>query len=164
MSSKKKIDVSCPNCQHTQSVIIWEALNSTLSPESKQQLVDNQINLLKCENCKTETHLEIDLLYHDMQKEFCAVYISFASLDENSLVFRFNQRGELREFTDNRNDRESYDYMNHPQIVFDMSELVRYVKFRDKLFDDYAKADASDKPIYFGRSNDRPSKIGKIKF
>jgi hypothetical protein len=53
--------------------------------------------------------------------------------------------------------------MNHPQIVFDMSELIRYVKFRDKLFDDYDKANKSDTPIYFGKSSRPPGQIGKIK-
>lgn len=151
MSSKKKIDASCPNCQHSQSVIIWESMNVTISSQSKQDLFENKINVLRCENCETETQLEIDLLYHDMRKKFCAVYVSSTSLYENILVFRFNRRGELREFTKSSNDKETYDYMNHPQIVFDMSELIRYVKFRDKLFDDYVKADASDTPIYFGK-------------
>lgn len=136
MSSKKKVDISCPKCQHTQSVIIWQSLNVTLDPESKQDLFDNQINLLKCENCETESHLEMNLLYHDMKKMFCVTYISFTSLFEGILIPTFNKRGELREFVSNDNDKE-YDYMNHPHLVFDMNELVRYVKFRDKLFDDY---------------------------
>lgn len=149
MSSKKKVDISCPKCQHTQSVIIWQSLNVTLDPESKQDLFDNQINLLKCENCKTETPIEIDLLYHDMQKQFCALYTPFSSLQANSLIFNFNERGELQDFKNSGNEAKRYNYMNHPQIIFDMSELIRYVKFRDKLFEDYAEAATSDKPIYF---------------
>lgn len=125
-------------------MIVWTSLNATLSGEAKQDLLEKRINLLNCQHCSAETQIQLKMLYHDMKIGFCAMYVPFSTIIDESLVFDFNRHGELDsgEDSENETDKEKpYDYMEHIHLVFDMDELVRYVLFRDKLFEDYGATD-----------------------
>jgi hypothetical protein len=73
-----------------------------------------------------------------MEKEFCVQYMPIENIiEEESLNFEFNRYGELQNDSNEEEKDGSYNYMNHIHLVFDMEELLRYVLFRDKLFEDY---------------------------
>lgn len=139
MSKKNKVRISCPNCSEEQSIIIWESLNATLDPEAKQDLFERRVNLFICIECDFELQLSAELLYHDMEKEFCVLYYPFEGIERAGLFSKFNKRGGLlgrsRGFVEE--EGKAYDYMKDIHVVFDMDELIRYVTFRDKLSDSY---------------------------
>ncbi len=80
MSNKKRVEVTCPKCSEEQSVIVWTSLNVTLNPEAKQDLLEKRINLLECEKCGTNTQIQLQMLYHDMEKEFCVILVPFSTI------------------------------------------------------------------------------------
>lgn len=136
MSKKSLIEMNCPNCQIKQNVVIWQSLNVTLEPDAQKKLFNNEINVLNCENCETKTPVPVTLLYHDMEKQFCVMYVPFTNILEDNLRFRFNEKGLPRS---SKRERDLDNYLYHPQLVFDLNELNRYIKFREKLFSDYQK-------------------------
>jgi len=138
MSSKNKVEVACSQCSEEQSVIVWSSLNVTLNPKAQEDLFSRKINIFQCKECGSEIKVLTRLLYHDMEQKFCVQYIPIESvIKEESLIFEFNQYGELQNDSNEEEKDKSYDYMNHIHLVFDMEELLRYVLFRDKLFEDY---------------------------
>jgi len=148
MSNKKRVEVTCPKCSEEQSVIVWTSLNVTLNPEAKQDLLEKRINLLECEKCGTNTQIQLQMMYHDMEKEFCVILVPFSTIIDANLAFEFNKRGELGSDNDSENEKninKPYDYMLHIHPIFDMDELVRYILFRDKLFEDYKESQITAK-------------------
>ena len=146
MASLKRKKVTCPKCSGKQEITVWESMNVTLAPDAKQDLFENKINLLECRKCGTETQIHTNMLYHDMEKEFCVMYLPFSMLDEGNFTSVFNRHGELGPRDDNETTEERpYNYMNHIHPVLDMEELKRYILFRDKLFEDYKELEVIDK-------------------
>ena len=93
-------------------------------------MFDGQINLFRCPDCDFEGHIDVDLLYHDMQKELVVQYYPFASVDTPGLLRSFTPEGEWRTPLESRGPR----YIRRPpHVVFDMYELMRYIIFRDRL-------------------------------
>jgi hypothetical protein len=117
--------VTCPDCGHSQTERVWHSINVTLSPDLKQRLFDDKINVFYCEQCESVYPIGIDLLYHDMDKKI-QIYEQYSDLDmqkelakiEAQLPFttepyRYRRivksRNELKEkiliFDDNLDDR-----------------------------------------------------------
>jgi len=140
MSNEERVEAACPNCSEEQSVIVWTSLNATLNPEAKQDLLEKRINLLECEKCGTNTQIHLRMFYHDMEKEFCVILVPFSTIIDGNLAFEFNKYGELGSENDSENEmniNKPYDYMKYIHPIFDMEELIRYILFRDSLFEDY---------------------------
>lgn len=140
MSKKNEIEVVCPHCEEKQNVIVWSSLNITLDPEARERLLKNRINRISCENCEKELPLRIGLLYHDMERGFCVQYFPIEMIVKENTAARFNRYGNLKSGFNPKDGGENtkpFNYMDHIHIVFSMEELVRYVIFREKLFDDY---------------------------
>ncbi len=156
MSKKNRIQVSCPNCSQEQSVIVWESLNVTLNPEAKRDLLENRINTLVCSECGLESQLAAELLYHDMEKGFCALYFPFEAVDKGALFTKFNRHGDLvgcsGGFSDDR--EKPYDYMKDIHVVFNITELIRYVVFRDKLHRSHSAMDDFSRPLFNPQAED----------
>lgn len=140
MSSKNKVEVLCPQCSEEQSVIVWSSLNTTLNPEAQQDLFNKKINVFQCKECSSELKVRTRLMYHDMEKEFCVQYIPIENIIEDSQISEFNQFGELENCNNKERKDDPYDYMNHIHLVFDMEELLRYIVFREKLFESYKES------------------------
>src|SRR5215204_1989184 len=111
MSDRKKIEVTCPKCSEAQTVIVWNSLNVTLNPEAKLDFLNKRINILECKNCGAETMVQTELLYHDMEKEFCARYIPIEVILKRNLANDFNRHGELASDRNTEGKDEPYDYM-----------------------------------------------------
>jgi uncharacterized Zn finger protein len=62
MSSKNKIEVSCPQCSKEQSVIVWSSLNVTLNPKIQEDLFNKKINIFQCNECGSEIKVRTRLL------------------------------------------------------------------------------------------------------
>lgn len=93
MSNKNKYEVVCPHCSEKQNVIVWLSLNATIDPKAKEGLINNRINLFNCENCGDEIRILTELLYQDMQKQFCIQYVPMEIILQENQTFRFNKYG-----------------------------------------------------------------------
>jgi hypothetical protein len=54
---------------------LYNVVDVTQQPELKQQLLSGQLNLAVCTNCGTATMLSTPLIYHDLEKQLCLVFI-----------------------------------------------------------------------------------------
>jgi hypothetical protein len=134
--------VSCPNCQQEQTVTIWDTLNADVSPEARESLLRAEINAFVCSACGERIEITTPLMYHDMKRQFIVQFLPFGALQDMSFIERFDTDGSDRiakeTFTtmpEKIRCNETSQYLRYPHTVFSMGELVRYVVFREKLFD-----------------------------
>jgi hypothetical protein len=136
MSIHRPVEIECPNCQRTQTVVVWESLNANVDPEAREQLLQGKINVFECEACGQSALIPASLLYHDMTRRFLAQFHSVDAIDNPNFLARFDSDGRDTHFADAAGDLpEDLGYMKNPHIVFTMGELVLYVLFRERLFD-----------------------------
>lgn len=137
MSKRTKTEIECPHCGNKQDTEVWSSLNVTLDPEAKEALFNGKINFFCCQKCRWEGMIPVDLLYHDMRRRFCVQFYPFEWIGNNDFIQDLIQNipieGELPPAWPPMTDFPPY--MQHMHIVFDMGELVRYVIFKDRLFE-----------------------------
>lgn len=68
MSQRGKYNIHCPKCSHEQVTELYESINVQLSPELKQALLANQLNVVTCEDCGLSFRVDKTLLYNDPAK------------------------------------------------------------------------------------------------
>lgn len=68
MSLSQYATFSCPECGKDFSASIWLSVNTSLSPELKEQILDGTLNELCCSHCGFTMAGPELLLYHDMEK------------------------------------------------------------------------------------------------
>lgn len=133
MSEMERIEISCPECKATQVTQVWRSLNPCLDPEDKKLLFAGKINLFNCERCSYEAFIPIDFIYHDTAQQFCVQVYSPHSMDDAEFINSFTAEGLPTWINTLGNLGKQASYLLRPHIVFDMGELTRYVKFRDRL-------------------------------
>lgn len=135
MSKVSQTDVRCPKCGHAQSVTVWESLNADVSPAAREDLLAGRINAFRCEQCNSRVVLSVPLLYHDMGRRFMAKYHPFEALDDPAFFHEYDALGESAAAAlVSRQRPDLYkEYMGRVHVVFQMSELIRYVVFRERL-------------------------------
>jgi predicted nucleic-acid-binding Zn-ribbon protein len=133
MSKMTPHNLECPHCGNKQEAMMWDSVNVTLDSESKRTLFDAQINLFSCEKCGKKTFINTPLLYHDMTQQFCVQYYPPEAVDDPKFFRQFNPDGSLAMTGIPAGYAESGAYLTRPQIVFDMTEMLRYVAFRDRI-------------------------------
>jgi len=131
MTIKRTVDIECPKCGKKENIDVWSTINVQINPEVKEEVVEGKINRLHCSICGFESVVPTNLLYHDMEKEFCVYFFPFSLVKcENiSSEFTTDARLNLRR----TGVKNPPDYFRNVHIAFSMDELVRYVIFRDKL-------------------------------
>ena len=141
MTMCKTVQLSCPLCQHEQMVRIWSTINVTLDPELRVRLFNDDINVFRCESCDSLTHVEKDLLYHDMTRKFCVRYTPPISLSSNELLAGYFEGYDLEGGLDIgafkgafQKDVKMFPYIVKPHIMFDLNEMLRYITFRELLW------------------------------
>lgn len=67
--------LSCPNCQQTFRTTIHSLVDATQQPDLKQTLVAGRLNIATCTSCGAATMIATPLIYHDISKQACFVYI-----------------------------------------------------------------------------------------
>ncbi len=136
MSLERQVNLACPQCQTEQEVTVWDSLNAQVSPSAKNELLRGNINVFRCGECGFGTSIGMGLMYHDMGLKFLAQYLPFQLVeDEDETMFRsFRADGSLKmDFPGAIPAQEQTSYMLKPHVVFHMSELVRYIAYREKL-------------------------------
>jgi hypothetical protein len=146
MSIEQPVDLDCPECHQTKTVMVWQSLNADVSPEAREQLLQGKVNVFECEACGQTFPIAAPLLYHDMARRFLVQFHPFQSVDDPDFLARFDSDGRDTTFLEAAGKIPAsgdVEYMKHPHVVFSMAELVRYVLFRERLFDSRAELDRS---------------------
>ena len=150
MSIETPLELECPSCSHEQTVMVWESLNADVSPEARESLFEGKINKFVCESCGAEAMISTALMYHDMKRRFVVQFFPFDAIDDAEFLERFQADGTDSIVTNAlglaqpRGMSLDVEYMRTPHIVFDMGELVRYVLFRERVFDSRQEDQDSD--------------------
>jgi hypothetical protein len=136
MSLESQADLQCPECGHSQSVTVWRSINADLDPAARSALLSGQINVFHCKRCQHQAQFPVALLYHDMTRQFLVQYYPFDALDDLTFLEEFNQQGESNAPAGMSQmlAARGIDYASRVHVVFQMTELVRYVVFREHLF------------------------------
>ncbi|MFP4082266.1 MAG: CpXC domain-containing protein [Candidatus Aminicenantes bacterium] len=74
MSRKVTINISCPHCGFMKATAVYTSVNVTLNPELRRELFDDRLNRFKCPDCGKIFLVEINLMYHDMERKFAVWY------------------------------------------------------------------------------------------
>jgi hypothetical protein len=139
MSVHNQVELECPYCHRKQLTTVWESINVQISPEAKKELIEGNINVFHCQKCDKKVNITTKLLYHDMGKQFLVLYFPFEWLKSEDVLESFTRDGNA--WSGRPNLQLGY-ISQPPHVVFDMNELVRYVFFREKLFE-YSQAKQS---------------------
>jgi len=65
MSQQRQYTILCPKCAHEQTVELYESINVQASPELKERLLHNRLNLVECGGCQASFRVDKPLLYSD---------------------------------------------------------------------------------------------------
>lgn len=67
MSIPKKIQIACTGCGFRFQTTVYESLNTDFEPNVAQSIINGIRFDAVCPKCGTVSHLEYDILYHDMK-------------------------------------------------------------------------------------------------
>jgi predicted RNA-binding Zn-ribbon protein involved in translation (DUF1610 family) len=136
MTIKRYIEEDCPDCGAKNHILVWDTINAQVSPEAKAALVCGEINVFTCQRCEKTFNVQKSLLYHDMENKFMVWYLPFAWIENGEIFNVITPDGQIKGIE----HPPEVDYAGNIQYVFDMDELVRYIKFRDVLAEKMAHA------------------------
>jgi len=144
LSQVETVEIKCPKCGHNDKVDVFRALNASVDPELKQDLMEGKMNFFECPVCRTSGFIPSPFVYHDMELEIFIHYFPLESLSDVELEDIFSPDGKVKLQFDDNPAGEIPEYIRSAKIVFSMEELVRYIRFRDKLSNVY---DNQDEPL-----------------
>jgi hypothetical protein len=141
LSISTSIDFACPKCKAVSKVLVYRSVNATQDPSVRQLLLDGRLNYFVCAGCDQKGHLLVSLLYHDIARRFLVQYHPYPAVSNESFLREFDRSGRVKLDPSRLPEKPAgpTDYFREMHIVFDMAELVRYVMFREKLFDLHGK-------------------------
>ncbi|HWR96940.1 MAG TPA: CpXC domain-containing protein [Candidatus Methanoperedens sp.] len=148
MSIKREEEIGCPRCGGTQTVTLWDSIDADPDPGARAALLEAKINRFDCQSCDFDALVPVPLLYHDRRRQFVVQYFPFGWLDEKEFVARFTSDGRDRQVLEAFEKAVAAKKLPpgaepaEPHLVFDMAELVRFILFRERVFDFRAGADS----------------------
>jgi len=95
-------------------------------------LLRGELHKFECPECKAVKIIEKPFLYHDMENEFMVWFNPFNSLNDIDFFSQFSSDGHL-EIGRGLTDKNALEYAKDVHFVFSMDEMVRYIRFREKL-------------------------------
>jgi hypothetical protein len=137
MTIKRDMGLDCPNCGTSNVIRVWDTINAQVSPEAKAGLLRGEVNVFRCRLCEEMITVDKPLLYNDMENKFMVWYFPFESVMNGAIFSRITADGQLKGVEYLADDP---DYVRSIHYVFDMNELVRYIRFRDVLADEVRHA------------------------
>ena len=91
------------------------------------------------QNAHTWSRLRSLFSDHDMQRKFLVWYIPLSYLDEKDALKQFTKAGDMRS-----GSRPEFERIH---VVFDMNELLRYVVFRERLYEKWQEHNEEEPEI-----------------
>lgn len=137
MSKSRTETITCPSCQATQDATVWSIINSGNNPELREELFNGGINVLTCRTCGHAGFYSVPLMYHDPARRFCVWYHPLQGIEHDAFLDLFTDEGRFKmEFAPSRDQLPgAHNYFEDAHVVFDLNELIRYVLFREALFE-----------------------------
>jgi CpXC motif protein len=116
-------DVQCSDCHNVTECNFYVSANVTIDPSLKDKIIDESLFWKTCQTCGSDFDVRHDLLYHDMEKQFC-VWLKY----ENELGEIELERGAQRA------DKVFKNY--RLRIAFVRTELIEKIKLAEDGYDD----------------------------
>jgi hypothetical protein len=135
MAQMKSHKLNCPECGHTQETVVWSSLNVGLDPDLREKLFNGEINVFLCEKWGNRALINTSLLYHDMHRQYCVQYYPAQAIEDAEFFKSFTKDGKLNIEGLSKVMGKISHYFLEPHLVFDRDEMIRYIRFRDKLHD-----------------------------
>ncbi|MFN2531085.1 MAG: CpXC domain-containing protein [Pyrinomonadaceae bacterium] len=156
MSKVTQAQIRCPHCHSISEYNIWISANVTVSPYLRDEVLSGSLFWKDCPKCTEGFSASHDLLYHDMEKQFC-VWLKYP-----------NAAGEIE--MEPGADRADRVFKSHwLRIVFSRDELTEKIKIAQDGYDDIfiealkvfhsAKFDIDfESAFYYDRTENRMSR------
>ena len=126
---------TCPDCGQQQDVKVWKTLNVTLDPALREALFKSELNTFRCRKCGMAGRVKSSLEYHDVARRFCVLYYPAEVIDNDGFLKNFTADANVIMGSGSARQGGGDNYQLRPHIVFDLGELVRYVLFRERLYE-----------------------------
>ena len=128
MSKFSYSQVTCPKCNKTQKVKVWDSINVNLDTEQKENIMSGKLFKFICDECGFTTRVEYPCLYHDMDKNLMIYCIPNFSGDTKILDKMLNKlKSDSLE-----NSIKNYEF----RVVKDTNKLAEKIKIFDEELDD----------------------------
>ena len=75
MSLPREVKFKCQNCGKTYEGMIWDTVNSMITPEMKPHVMDLSIFTKTCPHCHEENPVLYPILYHQMEDKFMVQFM-----------------------------------------------------------------------------------------
>lgn len=128
MSKFSYSEVTCPECNKTQKVKVWDSINVNLDPEQKENIMSGKLFEFTCDECGFTTRVQYPCLYHDMDKSLMIYCIPNFSADTKSLDKMLNRL----KIDSPEHSMENYKF----RIVKDTNKLLEKIRIFDEELDD----------------------------
>ena len=132
MSDCNMKKLNCPHCGNPMEVLLWDSINAQISPIAREDLLHGKIHTTECPKCNKTFSVDKAILYHDAVNKFMVWYFPFTNLEHSSFYGPFSIDGVLNVNIGIEED-EVPEYPKTLHYVFTATEMIRYIKFREKL-------------------------------
>jgi hypothetical protein len=106
-----------------------------LDPDLREKLFNGEINVFVCQECGDKAFINTSLLYHDMERQYCVQYYPVQAIEDAEFLKTFTRDAKLNFGQVSEYMARSKGYIKEPHIVFNLDEMIQYIRFRDKLYD-----------------------------
>lgn len=135
LPKKRSMEITCESCGTTQNTIVYSVINVTLDPSLKERLLRGKINVFQCRKCRKKVFLMNPFLYYDMIQPTLVLYCPMILIESELHLGSFQEDGRWAPDLIKKCPRKLRKLFKQLHVVLDIGELVRYVTFRDILFE-----------------------------
>lgn len=129
MSLPREVITTCEHCGNKYEIMIWDTINSFMSPEMKASVQNMRLFFKPCPHCKKPNMVFFPTLYHQMEDKFMVQFIP----DRNMIDYMLNIPDEINPI---RISQKKDNYIM--RIVDDPVRLAEKTTILDKKLDDRA--------------------------
>ncbi len=135
--------VRCPVCDAMQTSITWSEIDAIADPATRDKLLAGEINSFDCRDCGYAGQIVAPLLYYDSVRAFSVQYYPEDLLDDDDWLAQ-QAVGEAERSGIAPGSTAMWQqpaFLVHPHVVFDLDEMLRFIVFRERLWDLHHAAD-----------------------
>jgi hypothetical protein len=130
MSTGGKTEITC-GCGHKFEGWLWQSANVTASPELREQVLNGDMNVVRCPSCGKRFHVESPFLYHDIEaREWIWVYPRDYEIESGDVHTRVEEMWEQVKASVSPQVREVFETEYRVIVLFGMDALVYYLRGR----------------------------------
>lgn len=132
MSLPRHVEITCPQCNTTQEMTLWDSVNATEHPHLKEEILEQRLNAFFCSQCDYHGSVDNSVLYHDMDGKFCVQYVAKEDMKSPKYYRHLSKQGTLifDPLSTKIMGKSGGEYLSRPHHVFSMKEMLLYILFR----------------------------------